>query len=52
MLATARLISLATGTDSVRAPGPVVGGKINPDRLDKGWRFKVAYMITHVCASV
>jgi hypothetical protein len=52
-LAAARLTGLATGTDEVFAPQVLwVVEKINPAKLDRGWRFKVAYMITCMwCAS-
>ncbi len=53
-LATARLTALATGTDEITAPSLVwLTGKINPNELDKGWRFLLAYGITCMwCASI
>jgi hypothetical protein len=53
-LATARLTGIITGEDEVFAPQVLwLVEKINPDSLDKGWRFKIAYMITCMwCMSV
>jgi hypothetical protein len=53
-LATARLSALATGTDEITAP-PVLWliEKINPAKLEGGWRFTAAYGVTCMwCASV
>lgn len=53
-LATARLTGIFTGEDEIFAPQVLwLVKKINPDSLDVGWRFKIAYMITCMwCASV
>ena len=53
-LATARLTALATGTDEITA-APVLWliEKINPAKLEGGWRFLLAYGITCMwCASI
>ena len=53
-LATARLTALATGTDEITAPALLrLTSKINPAKLDKGWRFLLSYGITCMwCASI
>ncbi len=53
-LATARLTGLATGNDEITAPALLrIVNKINPEELDKGWRYLTAYGLTCMwCASV
>jgi hypothetical protein len=53
-LATARLTALATGHDEITADWVLkLVEKINPAKLESGWRFKLAYGVGCMwCASV
>jgi hypothetical protein len=53
-LATARLTAIATGQDEITADWVLkLVEKINPAKLESGWRFKLAYGVGCMwCASV
>lgn len=53
-LATARLTALATGNDELTADWSLrLISKINPAKLESGWRFKLAYGVTCMwCGSI